>query len=320
MEIRRGLLLIGVTLAVLATGLLAFRLLRPEEEGQSSQASPVATAPQAGEDAGGTVPPPATRSVAALGYIEPRGQVRRLAGASNGPTSARVAELLVSEGDAVVQGQALAVFDGVPRLRAERQVLQAQIDSLARQLETSRSEEKRYADLVATGAVSHDNLDQRRRSTEKLAGDLAETKAELQVVDADLRDGVLRAPMAGTVLRILTREGERPSDAVVLELGQTDFMEVVAEVYETDISQIRLGQWARITSEHGGFTGELSGQVREISRQVNRRDVFSSDPADAVDARVVEVRIALDPPASQRVRNLTRMQVLVRIDTGSDLG
>lgn len=320
MEIRRGLLFVAITLVVLATGLLAFRLLRPEGEGQSSQASPVATAPQAGEAAGAAAAPVVTRHVAALGYIEPRGQVRRLAGAGNGAASARVAELLVNEGDAVVQGQALAVFDGVPRLRAERQVLQAQIGSLARQVEMSRSEEKRYADLVATGAVSHDNLDQRRRSTEKLAGDLAETKAQLQVVDADLRDGILRAPMAGTVLRILTREGERPRDAVVLELGQTDFMEVVAEVYETDISQVRPGQRARITSEHGGFTGELSGQVREISRQVNRRDVFSSDPADAVDARVVEVRIALDPSASQRVRNLTRMQVLVRIDTASGLG
>ena len=55
-----------------------------------------------------------------------------------------------------------------------------------------------------------------------------------------------------------------------------------------------------------------------MSRQVNRRDVFSSDPADAVDARVVEVRVALDPADSQRVRDLTRMQVLVRVDTGPD--
>ena len=316
MEIRRGLLLIGVTLVVLATGLLAFRLLRPQGEGQSPAAAPVATAPQAGEEA----PPPVNRHVAALGYIEPRGQVRRLAGANSGAAAARVRELLIGEGDTVVRGQMLAVFDSVPRLQAERQVLQAQLESLGRQLDVSRREERRYADLVATGAVSHDSLDQRRRTTEKLAGDHAATQAQLQVVDADLRDGVLRAPMAGTVLEILVREGERPGDSAVLELGRTEFMEVVAEVYETDIGRIRLGQRARITSEHGGFTGELSGHVREIGRQVNRRDVFSSDPKDAVDARVVEVRIALDPSASQRVKDLTRMQVLVRIDTESSLG
>ena len=315
MDIRRSLIGVGIVLLVVATGLLVFRVLR--QQGQSAEEAVAVEASQAEE---GAAPLPVTRYVAALGYIEPRGQVRRLAGANNGPSPARVAELLVGEGDSVVRGQTLAVFDSIPRLRAERQVLQAQMESLARQLDVSRSEEKRYADLVTTGAVSHDSLDQRRRATEKLAGDYAETKAQLQVVDADLRDGVLRAPMAGTVLEILTREGEQPSDSVVLELAQTDFMEVVAEVYETDISRVRPGQRARITSEHGGFGGELSGQVREISRQVNRRDVFSSDPADAVDARVVEVRIALDPSASQRVRNLTRMQVLVRIDTEPSLG
>ena len=316
MKIRRGLLLLlGTTLAVLAAGLLAFRILRPQEVADSS---PGETGPQNEEEA---APLPVERYVAALGTIEPRGQVQRLAGASNGgPSSARVKEILVSEGDRVVQGQALAVFDGIPRLEAERQVLQVEMESLARQLDLSRVEEKRYADLVEAGAVSHDSLDQRRRATEKLAGDYTITKAQLQVVDADLRETVLRAPMAGTILEILTHAGEQPGDSGVLELGQTDFMEVVAEVYETDISSVRPGQQARITAEYGGFSGELSGQVREISRQVNRRDVFSSDPKDAVDARVVEVRIALDPSASRQVMNLTRMQVLVRIDTASGLG
>ena len=309
MKIRRGLLLLGTTMMVLAAGLLAFRFLRPQETADTG------SQPEEEETA-----PPVKRYVAALGTIEPRGRVRRLAGANNGPSPARVRELLVKEGDRVVQGQALAVFDGIPRLQAERQVLQAEMESLARQLEVSRIEEKRYADLVDTGAVSRDSLDQRRRTTEKLAGDYAVTKAQLQVADAELRDSILRAPMAGTVLEILTHAGEQPGDSGVLELGRTDFMEVVAEVYETDISSVRPGQQARITAEHGGFSGELSGQVRQISRQVNRRDVFSSDPKDAVDARVVEVRIALDPAASQRVMNLTRMQVLVRIDTASILG
>ncbi|KKZ10802.1 MAG: hypothetical protein TE42_09510 [Candidatus Synechococcus spongiarum SP3] len=308
---------VGIVLLVLAAGLLAVRLFRQRNEGQPPEATATGEALQP-EEAGTSLP--VARHVAALGYIEPRGEVRRLAGPSDGGATARVARLLVKEGDQVVRGQELVLFDSIPRLQAERHELQTQVGSLARQLEVSRSEEKRYGDLVASGAVSHDSLDQRRRATEKLAGDHAQTTAELKVVDVDLRNATLRAPMAGTILNILTHEGERPGNSGVLELGQTDFMEVVAEVYETDISRIRPGQRARITSEHGGFTGELSGQVREISRQVNRRDVFSSDPKDAVDARVVAVRIALDPPASQRVRNLTRMQVLVRIDTESGLG
>ena len=317
MATRRRLIGAGIVLLVLAAGLLASRLLRQREEVNSPEAT---VAAQAVESEEAVTSPPVARYVAALGYIEPRGQVQRLAGPSDGGATARVARLLVKEGDQVVRGQELVIFDSIPRLQAQRRQLQTQVDSLARQLELSRREEKRYGDLVASGAVSRDSLDQRRRATEKLAGDHARTAAELKMIDVDLRDAILRAPMAGTVLDILTREGERPGDSGVLELGQTDFMEVVAEVYETDISRIRPGQRARITSEHGGFIGELFGQVREIGRQVNRRDVFSADPKDAVDARVVEVRIALDPPASQRVRNLTRMQVLVRVDTGSVSG
>lgn len=316
MATRRRLIGAGIALLVLAAGLLAFRLLRQREEGTSPEAK---VAAQAVEPEEAVTSLPVAHYVAALGYIEPRGQVQRLAGPNDGAATARVARLLVKEGDQVVQGQELVVFDSIPRLQAQRRQLQMQVDSLARQLELSRREEKRYGDLVASGAVSHDSLDQRRRATEKLAGDRDRITAEIKVIDVDLGDATLRAPMAGTVLDILAREGERPGDSGVLELGQTDFMEVVAEVYETDVSRVRPGQPARITSEHGGFTGELLGQVREIGRQVNRRDVFSADPKDAVDARVVEVRIALDPPASQRVRNLTRMQVLVRIDTDSDL-
>ena len=315
---RRRLIGVGIVLLALAAGLLAFRLMRQQGGGTPPQETGAAAPEPQPEEA--ATPLPVARYVAALGYVEPRGQVQRLAGPSDGGATARVARLLVKEGDQVVRGQELVVFDTVPRLQAQRRRLQTQISSLARQLELSRREEQRYGDLVDSGAVSRDSLDQRRRAMEKLAGDHARTVAELQVMDVDLGDATLRAPMAGTVLDILTREGERPTDSGVLELGQTDFMEVVAEVYETDVSRVRPGQRVRITSEYGGFTGELFGQVREIGRQVNRRDVFSADPKDAVDARVVEVRVALDPPASQRVRNLTRMQVLVRIDTGPASG
>jgi HlyD family secretion protein len=90
-------------------------------------------------------------------------------------------------------------------------------------------------------------------------------------------------------------------------------MMVVAEVYESDIGKIRVGQKATIQSESGAFDRELKGTVSEVGRQISKKDVLSSDPAADVDVRVVEVQILLTPEDSRRVANLTYAKVLVKI-------
>ena len=58
-------------------------------------------------------------------------------------------------------------------------------------------------------------------------------------------------------------------------------MMAVAEVYQTDISKVKLGQTAVITSQ--AFTGELRGTVSYIGLQVNRQNVFSNEPGENLD-------------------------------------
>jgi HlyD family secretion protein len=68
-----------------------------------------------------------------------------------------------------------------------------------------------------------------------------------------------------------------------------------------------------LTSENGGFSGSLRGQVVRISPQVRQREVLSTDPTGDADARIVEVRVALDPADAQRVRELTGLKVIARL-------
>ncbi|MFN7290451.1 MAG: hypothetical protein ACK5YR_23910 [Pirellula sp.] len=42
------------------------------------------------------------------------------------------------------------------------------------------------------------------------------------------------SPMDGLVLRVHVRDGERPGDSGIIELGDTRQMQVIAEVYEAD--------------------------------------------------------------------------------------
>jgi HlyD family secretion protein len=122
----------------------------------------------------------------------------------------------------------------------------------------------------------------------------------------------VKAPADGQILKINTRQGERTSiDKGIVELGRTNQMYVIAEVYETDIALLRRGQRATITS--AAFTGTLEGTVDIIGKQIGKKDVLDTDPAADTDARVIEVKIRLDPEASQKVANLTNLQVDVKI-------
>jgi HlyD family secretion protein len=69
----------------------------------------------------------------------------------------------------------------------------------------------------------------------------------------------------------------------------------------------------RLTSENGGFQGSLAGRVSRISPQVRQRQVLSTDPTGDADARIVEVRVTLDPRDARRVSQLTGLKVIARL-------
>ncbi len=90
---------------------------------------------------------------------------------------------------------------------------------------------------------------------------------------------------------------------------QTDAMYAVAEVYETDVQRVRIGQRATVSSP--ALAAPLSGTVDRIGLKIGKKDVLSVDPAAKTDARVVEVRILLDDAAA--AAGLTNLEVDVAI-------
>jgi len=138
-------------------------------------------------------------------------------------------------------------------------------------------------------------------------------RQNLNLAEAQLERSLIRAPRSGRILRVLTQAGEAiGQDGSILDLGDTSQMFVVAEVYETDVGLVKVGQPAIITSRNGAFEETLSGRVAEIGWQVFKNNVLDDDPAANADARVVEVKVQLDD--SRPVESLTNLQVDVRID------
>ncbi|GAB1539567.1 ABC exporter membrane fusion protein [Scytonema sp. NUACC21] len=147
------------------------------------------------------------------------------------------------------------------------------------------------------------------------SAEVQQAQANVQKAKADLALAYIRAPKDGQVLKVHSWSGEIISDRGIIELGQTDQMYVTAEVYETDIARVRIGQRATIASEQG--IRDLEGTVKEIGLRIGRKSVLGTDPVADTDARVVEVKIALNSEDSEQVAGLTNMQVNVVINTSS---
>lgn len=153
--------------------------------------------------------------------------------------------------------------------------------------------------------------------------DVAVAKSEVQAAQASVRQAeadvalsLVHSPQAGQILKVNARAGERVGDQGIVDLGNTNQMLVVAEVYETDITKVKLGQAASISSQ--GITEDLKGYVNEIGLTIGKKDLLGTDPAAASDVRVVEVKIQLTPESSQIARKLTNLQVDVIINSKSN--
>jgi HlyD family secretion protein len=137
--------------------------------------------------------------------------------------------------------------------------------------------------------------------------------ASVKKSQAELALAYVRSPREGQVLKIHTWDGEIVGNNGIVELGQTNQMVAVAEVYETDVKRLKIGQKAIITS--GAFTGDATGKVKEIGLQIYKNNVLNTDPTAATDARIVEVKIQLDPVSSLKVQAFTNLEVTVAINT-----
>lgn len=339
-----------------------------------------------------TAPAPQQVTVAALGRLEPAGEVIRVGGS----VGERLARLNVAEGDYVSQGTVLAYLESYEERLAERdyaasqlaeartrlatetrlgqaqiqeaetrlqqvdrpqeleiEAQQARIRELEAQLTLAQQELDRAQTLEQEGAFSRQDLDEQVAATRQVQeqltnatvnlarlestrdtslrnaeaqvqsqrASLARSQAQievesaernLQLAEARLDRTIIRAPGDGEILRIITQQGEAVSEQGIVEMGDTRQMFVVAEVYETDVSLVQVGQRATITSRNGAFDETLTGTVERIRSQIFKNDVLDDDPAANADARVVEVRIRLDQ--SDVVAKLTNLQVDVRID------
>lgn len=206
----------------------------------------------------------------------------------------------------------------VPAQAMERKrllVRQAEIDAAAQRdvlgkMETAASLRSRSAEAKLRSAQANVALAESSRRLDSLetAVKAAELSRELALV---------RAPAPGRVVDIVSRVGELTGLRPILRLADTDHMQVVAEVYETDIRQVTMGQRVKVTAE-ALPDRELTGHVVAIGTMIGANEVQALGVPPTAEQRIVKVWIDLDD--STVAATLIHLQVEVEFLPDGDRG
>ena len=220
-----------------------------------------------------------------------------------------VREVLVQEGDRVSAGQILArQEDDEPRLalsRANAELAQAesQLRAIQVRINTAVRERERLEGLVATNFVAAQRIDTAQDSIDAARADYASQQAAIQTTRARVNEAaynleltVIRAPMAGRIVRRYANPGAGASTLNVSNMFdlEPDTQRIVrAEIVESDIPNVTADQAVEIVSE-ADQTKVYVGKVIRMAPLFGARRLQSDDPSQRTDERVVEVVVSAD--------------------------
>ena len=172
--------------------------------------------------------------------------------------SGQVTKLAVEAGDQVKQGDLLAEIDpliaqnNLKTAEAELASNRAQLKIKQAQLKQNELSWRRQQQMFRQEASSRADL-------ESAEAQLAVTRAELQSNQADIDNALIKveraktelgynriqAPMDGTVVSIVTRQGQTLAASqtvpTLLKLANLDTMTVKAQISEADVTKVRAG-------------------------------------------------------------------------------
>lgn len=245
--------------------------------------------------------------------------------------SARVAELLVDEGEDVEEEQILLRLDptryqaAVNRSRANLNQSQAQVAQARANFQRAQREAERLDSLHAREPLlvssqevdnARTDLEVQRSLLESSEFGVGQARAALEEANDQLAKTIIRAPMAGRVTRLNVEQGEtvivgtmNNPGSLVLTVSDLSVMEVVLEVDETDVPEIALGDSAAVDLD--AFPDmDFPGVVTEIGNSAIRppSQAAGTGQTPTIDFEVV---VTLDNPGVELRPDLSATAELI---------
>ncbi len=225
---------------------------------------------------------------------------------------ASTADIEAKRYEQLFQNNAISELDR-NRYRKKAETANARLNELQKQ--SSGSQARLDAEITAARSRVAELQNVRPEDINQARQALLKAEAERDRAQQELNETIIRSPENGQILQIFARAGERIGNQGILEMADTDNMIVTAEVYQTDLDLLKVGQGATVTAP-GFRDGSVQATLTKILPQVQRQATFSNSPGENLDQRVFNVRLKLDPNPEQRerLRLGSNMQVQVIFD------
>ena len=240
----------------------------------------------------------------ATGYVAAQ---RKAAIASK--ATGRLEWLGVAEGSQVKAGEVIARLDNRDVV-AQAQSAEASVLATRAAFEQAQAEEwdaqaqlKRNQDLVARGFVSRSALDSAKARADRAVAGVANAKAVIAVAEANARNAqvavdytLIRAPFDGVIVSKNANVGDMvtpfssavDSKGAVVSMADMSTLEVEADVSESSLAKIKVGQPCEITLDalpDTRFRGRISRMVPTVDRA--KATVMTKVQFDAIDPRIL---------------------------------
>lgn len=214
-------------------------------------------------------------TVSAVGTLQPLNYVD-----VGTQVSGQLRKILVDYGAKVEQGQLLAEIDPtvyearVAASQAQLLNLKAQITDRNVQLDLAKTQFERQRRLLADRATSQDAYDTADAQRKSLAAQLLSLDAQTKQTESTLKGDTanlsytkIYAPMPGTVIDIIARQGQtlnaNQQAPIVLRIADMDTMTVKTQVSEADVPKLTIGMPAYFTTL-GQPDRRRAGKLRQI--------------------------------------------------------
>lgn len=124
-------------------------------------------------------------------------------------------------------------------------------------------------------------------------------RAKIEEIKAEIEKTIIRSPIDGTILKLYRRKGETVTNlppTPIVTVGDTRRLRVRADIDQTDVANVAVGQTAWITADAYGDR-RFRGTVVRLGAQLGRKNFHTDAPNERVDTKILDVLIDLEPGA-----------------------